>query len=296
MPGENVNPEHLINQGVDIYLTIERPTSSAPPIPKLNVLGMATRRAPHKLYLQQILANSDSLSFAITHLNKSQWLENYSAHSIHFFRTALGKAGAMKIKWLSQEPPKYVLQYKFLPELDIPIEKFPWALAVEGVQSRLRVRKIVCKADKTPTLSLDLRNLGEKTIDFIPIVQAHCEIELDGQWYGWAEPLVIGAPVWMLEPGTELNDAIEIKLTDSWALPKEGSLLKHRPGIEEFWGNHLKLTPGKHTIRVRFRPHEWMEDYIKGEKDISIISNPVEIESLPEEQPAVQVEGDQASY
>ena len=97
-----------------------------------------------------------------------------------------------------------------------------------------------------------------------------------------SKPFIIDAPVWALKPGTELNDAIEIKITDSWALPKEMNTLKFRPGIEEFWGEQLKLTPGKHTVRVRFRPQEWMEGYIKGEKDLPIVSNPVEIEILPE--------------
>ncbi len=287
-PGENGNPQHLKNQGVDLYLTIDKPTSSAPPIPKLNVLAMATQQAPHKLYLQQVPASSDSLSIAIAHLNKPQWLKDYSG-STHFFRTAKGKAGAMKIKWLSEEPPRCVLQYKFLPELDIPIEKFPWALAVEGVQSRLRSQKLTWTADETPAFSLDLRNLGNEQIDFTRIAQAHCEIQVDGQWYGWAEPLRISAFVIGLEPGTELNDAIEIVLTDSWAMPKEGKL-KLRPGIEEFWGKRSELLPGKHTVRVRFRPDQWREGYIKGKNDLSIVTNPVEIEILPKEKPAVRVD------
>ena len=289
MPGENANPEHLRNQGVDIYLTVEKPTASAPPIAKLNVLGMATGDAPHKLYLQQVPADSDSLSIAIAHLNKPKWLMGYSAHRAHIFRTAQGKVGAMKIKWVSEDPAKCVLQYKFLPELDIPIEKFPWVLAAEGVQSRLRARKTTWKAEEIPTLSLDLRNVGSEPIDFCRIAQAHCEIEVDGQWYGWAEPLAISAPVWMLEPGTELNAAIEITLTDSRALPKDGNKLRHRPGVEEFWGKQLELTPGKHTVRIRFRHQAWMEGYLKGENDLFIISNSVEIEILAEDNPAVEV-------
>ena len=172
----------------------------------------------------------------------------------------------------------------------VQVEEKSWGEMVSGLRTRLRPLKSAWTLEQTPALMLDLRNRGETEFSFVPIAPAHCEIEVDGQWYGWAESLAISPPVWMLKPGTELNDAIEIKLTDSWALPKEGNKLKHRPGIEEFWGNHLKLTPGKHTIRIRFSPQESMESYIKGEKYLSVVSNPVEIEILPEEKPAEPIE------
>ena len=158
------------------------------------------------------------------------------------------------------------------------------------MQSRLRAQKTTWFADESPTLSLDLRNLGNEQIDFCRIAQAHCEIEIDGHWYGWTKPIIIDAPVWALKPGTELNDAIEIKITDSWALPKEMNKLRHLPGIEEFWGKRLELTPGKHIVRIRFRHHEWHQGYMKGESNSFVVSNPVEIEILPADS-TVQVEG-----
>ena len=290
---EMVTPQHLMNRGVDLYLTYESLTSAGPPATHVNSLGMAMTDTPHKLYLQQISVDAvrEALTLAIAHLNQPRWITGHSTSGTYAFRTAQGKAGVMRINWPSSgEPPKCLVKYRFLPALDLPIEKFPWALALEGVQCRLRARKTIWGAGEIPTLSFDLRNRGEKTIDFVSVAQAHCEIQIDGAWYGWAEPIIIDAPVRRLEPLTELNDAISIKLTNSWALPRKTNKLKHLPGVSEFWGKRLELTPGKHTVRVRFRTDDWLQSYMKNESSLSVVSNPVEIEILPaERKPDVQV-------
>ncbi|UCG48656.1 MAG: hypothetical protein JSU94_02555, partial [Phycisphaerales bacterium] len=158
--------------------------------------------------------------------------------------------------------------------------RFPWGTAIQGVRCRLGPMRSAWRTDDVPTLSLDIRNQGKESIDFLRIAEAHCEIEIDGRWYGIAEPPNINVPGWALEPGTELNDAIEIRLTDSWALPKEGADPAHAPGIGETWGQRLQLAPGKHSVRVRFRPTDWLEGYVKNEANLCATSNYVEVEFL----------------
>jgi len=286
---------HLMNKGVDIYMTLGKPFPDGPVIIGIKSLGLAFREAPG-LNLQKVSKSAfdELMNPAVRNLAEPQWLTGFSTNNTYAFRTALGKAGVISFSLNNEGAFRpCAVQYILLPEADIPIEKFPWTFGAHRVQSRLRVRKTTWKVEETPFLSLDLRNLSEKAIDFVRFAPLHCEIEIDSRWYGWAKPILFDGPGWVLKPGTELNDAIEIKITDSWALPKEMNTLKHRPGVEEFWGEQLKLTPGKHTVRVRFRPQEWLFGYMKGENDLSIVSNPVEIEILPEEdKPAMQVKNE----
>jgi hypothetical protein len=91
--------------------------------------------------------------------------------------------------------------------------------------------------------------------------------------------MLLGAKAWFLKPGEELDDAITITLDDKWAVPKEGNDPSFgRAGIGKYWGERLKLTPGSHTIRVRFShdPGPFPEQHQKRS-----VSNPVEIEIHP---------------
>gem|GEM_PF-599453 len=153
-----------------------------------------------------------------------------------------------------------------------------WGGMVLGLRCRLRPFESEWKLTETPTLILDLKSRGENEFSFVPLAQAHCQIEVDGKWYGWAEPLIIDSPVWSLKPGDELYDALEIKLTDSWALPKDGKEPEFAPGIIEKWGERLQFSPGKHIVRIRFYPNEWLR---KGEITAHMTSNPVEIQVQP---------------
>ncbi len=56
----------------------------------------------------------------------------------------------------------------------------------KGIPVRLGGKKKVWKTDETPAHSLDIRNNGKEPIDFVRVAEAHCQIELDGRWYGWA--------------------------------------------------------------------------------------------------------------
>ncbi len=135
---------------------------------------------------------------------------------------------------LTSNTAAFTIENNVREKLSGEVHEPPWGEPVEGVQVRLRAAKAVWKTGATPAFSLDIRNDGKERIDFVRVAEAHCQIELDGQWYGWTEPLVIDAPVWLLKPGEQLIDAITIELNDKWALPKEGNDPSFdRPGVGE---------------------------------------------------------------
>jgi hypothetical protein len=146
-----------------------------------------------------------------------------------------------------------------------------WGKAdASGVQMRLQAVKRVWPGNETPSLTLDMRNTGSKTALYFGLGQ-ECLIEVDGYWYAWWEPISINMPPMQLFPGKEKDGAVTVELTDvlftysdmpDW----DGESAGDAKGI-----THLKLSLGKHAVRMRFRP---------GAPDTTItaISNPVEIE------------------
>jgi hypothetical protein len=134
---------------------------------------------------------------------------------------------------------------------------------------RLQAVKRVWPINETPSLTLDMRNTGSKTALYFGLAQ-ECLIEVDGLWYTWSEPISINMPARQLFPGKEKDGAVTVQLTDVWFRTPNADA----PAWDVFHmgaRGHLKLSPGKHTVRVKFRP---------GAPDTTItaISNPVEIE------------------
>jgi len=130
----------------------------------------------------------------------------------------------------------------------------PWGAAVEGVQVRLTGDKTVWMFDKVPTFQLDVRNNGKAQCSFSSTPEGSCEVEFDGRWHTAATRGAGSASVWLLQPGEEMAEALEIALGESWTA--------------EDAGKSLELGLGKHTVRVRFRPLK---------PKVQAISNPVEI-------------------
>jgi hypothetical protein len=97
-------------------------------------------------------------------------------------------------------------------------------------------------------LQFDLRNGGKRTFAFWPAQKMQlCEIEFDGKWRRWPDAVMIDSQVWPLVPGAQYN-AVTIELD-------------RRFGI--------KLTPGRHIVRIAFT--------LEG---IRVVSNPVGIKIL----------------
>jgi hypothetical protein len=147
-----------------------------------------------------------------------------------------------------------------------------WGMAdVLGVQMRLRAVKHEWQSNETPSLTLDLRNTGSKTALYFGMAQM-CLIEVDGHWYTWSEPILINQPPSQLFPGQEKDRAITIQLTDVWfrsqnsdATDWDGVSMGDAKGII-----YLRLSPGKHTVRVKFRP---------GDPDTTIAATSNEVET-----------------
>ncbi|MGD9110204.1 MAG: hypothetical protein PVG93_04630 [Phycisphaerales bacterium] len=158
-----------------------------------------------------------------------------------------------------------------------PRYKVPnWGQDVNGLRCRLRAAKETWQFGEVPELLLDIENnMLSNRVEFVPVAAAHCEIEYDSKWYGWAEPLVIDAPIQILERGEKMINAIRIRLDSSWGLAKGD--MEFAPGREENWGQRLEIIPGRHTVRVKFHPHQ---SSTKDGPLPTAISNTVEIEVL----------------
>jgi len=121
-----------------------------------------------------------------------------------------------------------------------------WGPPAEGLQLRLHADRRTWQPGQRPSFSFDLRNRGKRTFVFWPAQKlALSQIEFDGKWYRWPEPLKIDSLVWPLAPGAQYN-SVTIELD-------------RRFGIE--------LEPGKHILRLAFT--------LEG---VRVVSNPVGIE------------------
>ncbi|HNY77346.1 MAG: hypothetical protein RBS72_02190 [Sedimentisphaerales bacterium] len=121
-----------------------------------------------------------------------------------------------------------------------------WGPQAEGLQCRLRPTKRLWQSAETPTFRLDLRNQSRRLFAF-DVHEPICpdRVWLDGRWYQRRRDEAARAKMYPLAPGGELAD---LMLT----VPTEMG---------------LPLGPGRHTIQVAFDL-----------EDITVVSNPVEIE------------------
>ncbi|MHC4085312.1 MAG: HEAT repeat domain-containing protein [Planctomycetota bacterium] len=194
------------------------------------------------------------------------------------------------------------------PEINVTIpDVSSWGEAVEGVQVRLRAEKMVWKEGEVPMFTADVRNDGKRNL-VLPESPDYCLLEFDEQWflitgYEPGEKVAMGTRLLDFDSGKKQKD-IAIKLSDKWEtmLPSElelGASLRSAgiivvgPGLR----SRLRLTPGKHTIRVRYildPSHRGVG--INPPEPVQVVSNPVNIEILPtEKKPDVPVEGESAN-
>ena len=160
------------------------------------------------------------------------------------------------------------------PDDPPPAGEAAWGEAVEGVQVRLRAKQSKWEQGTVPRLWADVRNQGKRNL-VVTTQSNRCELEVDGRWY--RQPIYLGlgimpapSPLPPLPPGRQYDD-IAVDLGRSWlfAAPRNAPV-PWKAGPEQ-----LKLTPGKHTIRVSF-----LVTAAKNApgKPFKAVSNPVEIE------------------
>ena len=163
------------------------------------------------------------------------------------------------------------------PVLAIPL-KLAWGEGVEGVQVRLRAKQSRWKEGEVPRLWANVRNQGKRNL-FVAPVRNRCELEVDGRWYRPPRTLERRLPPEPFPPSRQY-DNIAVDLHESWELAASRNV--HAP-----WDSgrgRLRLTPGKHTVRVAFTA--WASKkarapiYAPGE-DVRAVSNPIQIEILP---------------
>ncbi|MHC4526384.1 MAG: hypothetical protein ACYS29_00795, partial [Planctomycetota bacterium] len=226
---------------------------------RITDVGVVHLRGLGKLKIL-LLADTSITDASVDHLKELKSLE--------FLRIRNTKITPHGIITLKQALPECSIDHDISTK-----HESDWGQAVEGLQCRLRARKAVWQTDETPEFALDICNVGDQDIMCATIIQ-YCEIEYDGQWYEWIGPKYAEILSFPLKSGKENSKAIRIKIPP------------HKVWASSKTSRQIKLTPGKHLIRVRYsrNPHT---------NKISVISSPLEIEILPEQKPGVQVEADQ---
>jgi beta-lactamase regulating signal transducer with metallopeptidase domain len=148
----------------------------------------------------------------------------------------------------------------------------PWGEAVEAVRIRLRADRTVWTAGEVPKFEVDVRNDGSHQLQ-LAFHQDNLEFQVDGVWYRATIPWLADALRVPFGPGRQ-HDSLPLSLDPSFAWRSADRL--------------LDLRPGRHAIRVALA-----RGLTEDGEPISIrpVSNPVQIEILPEEaKPPVQVE------
>ncbi|MHC4657984.1 MAG: hypothetical protein ACYS83_02250 [Planctomycetota bacterium] len=143
----------------------------------------------------------------------------------------------------------------------------------EGVQIRLRAERLTWRKGETPPprFRVDMRNRGTRELRLV-LALKRFEVQLDGVCYERADGVQWGfvreVP---FGPGQELTDFPFWLEENIWRRGDRG----------------LDLTPGRHRIRVAFSPSPTARD---SGFPFRAVSNPVEIDILPEEKLDMEVE------
>ena len=132
-------------------------------------------------------------------------------------------------------------------------EKEAWGKEVEGLLCRLQSDK---KGD-VPAFKLTVRDLGKRDLQ-MHMAEDGCEIEFDGTWFRWFGPVSIIGGSW---PAGRRYDDFEIPVSLG-------------PRWQDSLGKSIKLTPGKHTIRIAYVT-------LDRKMPVRAVSNPVEITVAP---------------
>jgi hypothetical protein len=162
----------------------------------------------------------------------------------------------------------------------VEFEVKPEAAGVEvnGVRARLTAEKSTWKAGESPQLSVELANEGKRNWA-APITDRYCLLEFDGVWYENATGRGADMQAKILDPERSWTKWVDVHVGrpsgdgNAWVLLTPDH---HPPGKSQ----KLKLTPGKHTVRVAHFLIELADDRqsLKGVAKTRVETNAVEIE------------------
>ena len=157
-----------------------------------------------------------------------------------------------------------------------------WGQPVEGVQVRLRAAKSRWNEGKVVRLWGNVRNQGTRNL-LVSTQFNRCELEVDGRWYRRPQnTLETRMPPQPFPPGRQY-DNIAVDLDQWWELASSQNA--GRPGRPE--PVRLKLTAGKHTVRVAFTAPPAKN---APGKPVRAVSNPVVIEVISAKEIAARPE------
>jgi hypothetical protein len=144
-----------------------------------------------------------------------------------------------------------------------------------GLEARLRTEKIAWKTGQTPVVLLHLANKGPNDMAGVAPVADRALVEVDGRWYGWAGAAADVAAPPALAKGAETPSPIKIALDGSWRLHEVQPTFAAGSKISAPHGPPLELAPGKHTVRVAYRPAGAGDDPVP-----TAVSNPLLVEVI----------------
>jgi hypothetical protein len=179
--------------------------------------------------------------------------------------------GSVRMKRLTVEPGKHTVRVAFVFNEKIRPVSQPvvfelgaesaWGEAVDGVQARIRTRKVVWTAGEAPTFHFDLRNQGN-TKPIIGRSNYAFQPEVDKVWYVFFGVASLGGGN-KLKPGEQVNDWTIVNLDKTWG--KNGGETRFFP-----------LAPGKHTVRIgcTFNGNSSDDRPISGPIDFEVVARP----------------------
>jgi len=154
-----------------------------------------------------------------------------------------------------------------------------WGEPVNGFQVRLRAPAAAEPGDAPPRLSADIANLGLREFHSMTNYFAW-QVEVDGQWY--TSDADMGGTELDVVPGQPWTN-LPLVLDSAWrvAEPQEIGIDPGRFG-NGGWGYPgqppLKLSPGKHTVRLAVVAVVTGPRFAGGGEPVRALSNPVDIE------------------
>jgi RNA polymerase sigma factor (sigma-70 family) len=133
----------------------------------------------------------------------------------------------------------------------VTLEVLPdgWGEATEGIKARLRLAKTRFRPGEPLKFEFDLKNVGRAARTFNPIPFA-CVVELNGEKYRHQGEVDYKFVPKEIPAGGEAVPFVTVTADDGWRAVR----IRHDETWREIPADviRLKLTPGKHVVRVRF--------------------------------------------
>jgi RNA polymerase sigma factor (sigma-70 family) len=125
-----------------------------------------------------------------------------------------------------------------------------WGEPTDGIKARLRMTKTKYGPGDPLVFDIDLKNTIRKDRLLVP-VPFNCMVEVDNRWYIFHGDIDYKSAAKELKPGGELVPFVSVTADDRWKSPRwdseKGGLKEGDPAFNFL---PLKLTPGKHNVRV----------------------------------------------